>query len=606
MHNAKHPSASKMTSNYISQQQFQPLPQMQQQQQQQQSNQYHQQQPQQTPQQSRTSTPSRPRETPIHPPVVPSASGGSRPTQAQILAYQAQKSREKALGHVQRGANIIAQAKAQQQAQDAQQVQAAQQALDTQRALNAQRALIHQQDMRGDYVEPQFHQIQPTQKPRSAEEIQRDIEIIALGRGHPHHMAAYRALKEQQQPQPQRMQQIQRSQQPQQYQAQHQTHRQQQHNEQAQQAHEAYEAQQQHQLATMQHQQVQPQQQQQRRLSTSSSHDETMREANDDSEGDAGTEDSSGVDEPNTAPGDSAAAAGGTPKVPYKAPLTQPITPLRLPAIRPTLMLGPYEEKGACMLAVQEYAISQGYMLVQSGCATAKTPSGKYATKAPVVRVDLQCDRGGICKNVGTGIRKRPTHRIGCPCRIKLVCKKRHASKWFIEIRSEEHNHDLDPNNMMSIASYRRWKRLRSGQPSVESQRERYDRLKKPKVIPPVPAPKFHTGQNKILEILLNKGADIDALDSTGRTPLHCAVEGERMDMVSLLVDRGADVTRLNVKGISLLHMAVEKGMEDAVVLESECGYQGKCAVCVSDAVCGWFGVNLLRRCSALDGYFYN
>ncbi len=79
-------------------------------------------------------------------------------------------------------------------------------------------------------------------------------------------------------------------------------------------------------------------------------------------------------------------------------------------------------------------------------------------------------------------------------------------------------------------------------------------------------------GQCKILEILLNKGADINGLDSTGRTPLHCAVEGQRMDAVKLLVERGANVTILDSKGLSVLSMAVEKGMEDAVVLFIEQG----------------------------------
>ena len=283
----------------------------------------------------------------------------------------------------------------------------------------------------------------------------------------------------------------------------------------------------------------------------------------------------------------------------YIAPLVQPVTPLRLPTVRPNLMLGPYDTRDQAMTSVMEYAISQGYMLVQSGCAKAKNPGGKYAKGSEVVRVDLMCDRGGTCKNTGTGIRKRPTHKIGCPAKMKLVCKKRHASKWFIEVRCEEHNHDLCPDNMDSIASYRRYRRLQSGGRALETQSERYARMKKPKVIPPVPPPKFHQvggdgvvgnpvfplgppsgplhmaamkGQNKILEILISKGGDINAHDTTGRTPLHCAIEGERMDTVTLLVNKGADVTKLDSKGTSPLHAAVSKGMEDAVVLFIEKG----------------------------------
>ncbi|GAB1316314.1 hypothetical protein MFIFM68171_06524 [Madurella fahalii] len=291
--------------------------------------------------------------------------------------------------------------------------------------------------------------------------------------------------------------------------------------------------------------------------------------------------------------GDGGADGNGMPKRPL-APLVQPVTPLQLPTVRPTLLLGPYNTRQEAMNAVMEYAIAQGYMLVQSGCAKAKTPGGGYSKEAPVVRIDLQCDRGGTCKNAGTGKRKRPTHKIGCPTRLKLVCRKRDASMWFIDPRCEQHNHDLNPNNMESLASYRRWRRLQSGGSPVESHKERYERTRKPKVPqppPPVPAPRFHSagpqpppppatpvhmaalkGQVKILEILLNKGADINVIDSTGRTPLHCAVEGSRMDTVKLLVDRGADVSLTDSKGVSPLQIAVEKGMEDAVLLFIEKG----------------------------------
>jgi hypothetical protein len=306
-------------------------------------------------------------------------------------------------------------------------------------------------------------------------------------------------------------------------------------------------------------------------------HEEFQEDA--DSEDESGDENRDGTD--------------GTPSRPI-APLAQPVTPLQLPAVRPTLMLGPYNSKQEAMNAAIEYAIAQGYMLVQSGCAKLKRAGGGYDKEAPVVRVDLMCDRGGTCKNAGTGKRKRPTHRIGCPTRMKVVCRKRDANMWFIEPRCEQHNHDLNPNNMESIAAYRRWRRVQAGGSSVEQYRERAERVKKmkgPKVPPPVPPPKFHNagpqpppppatpvhtaalkGQAKILEILLNKGADINGLDSTGRTPLHCAVEGSRMDTVKLLVDRGADVSRLDAKGTSPLQMAVEKGMEDAVVLFIEKG----------------------------------
>lgn len=276
------------------------------------------------------------------------------------------------------------------------------------------------------------------------------------------------------------------------------------------------------------------------------------------------------------------------------APLVQPITPLQYPAVRPTLLLGPYDTREEAQKATIEYGVAQGYMLVQSGCARAKTSWGGYDSAKPIVRLDYLCDRSGRCKNVGTGKRKRATHKIGCPTRIKVVCRKRDGCKWFIDPRCELHNHDLNLGNMDSIASYRRWRRLQDGGSSAETRRERSDRKKKARnPIPPapVPPPTFHNagpqppseptgpvhmaalkGQVKILDILISRGADMDAYDATGRTALHCAIEGSRMDTFQLLVDRGASVSRCDSKGLSPLRMAVEKGMEDAVVLLIEKG----------------------------------
>ncbi|KAK4208350.1 ankyrin repeat-containing domain protein [Rhypophila decipiens] len=275
---------------------------------------------------------------------------------------------------------------------------------------------------------------------------------------------------------------------------------------------------------------------------------------------------------------------------PWIAPLAQPILPLRLPSVRPTLLLGPYETREECHRAAQDYAIKQGFVLVMRGCHRGKNAEGKYGPGGEVVRVDLKCSLGGTCTNRGKGLRRRKTNRLGCPAKFKLMRRISNANKWFIELICEEHNHDLDPNNMELNASYRRWKRKEEGKTGRESYKERYALLKKQKEAVPVPEPQLHQiglqteaptgpihlaalkGQYKILEILLSNGGDLNAKDAYGRTPLHCAVEGQKMDCVTLLVDRGADVRVLNNKGVSALHMAVEKGMEDAVVMFIEKG----------------------------------
>jgi hypothetical protein len=330
-------------------------------------------------------------------------------------------------------------------------------------------------------------------------------------------------------------------------------------------------------VATPQQTQAQAQQQQAR-----DAQDESMQEDGSGSDQDGEEDTNEAKDTPATGPSD-------------PAPLVQPITPLQYPPVRPTLLLGPYETREEAQRAAVEYGIAQGYMLVQSGCARAKTAWGGYDSMRPIVRIDLMCDRSGTCKNVGTGKRKRATHKIGCPTRIKVVCRKRDGCKWFIDPRCELHNHDLNLGNMESIASYRRYRRIQVGGPSAESRRDRSTRNKRGpngEMPPaPVPPPTFHNagplppteptgpvhmaalkGQVKILEILLNKGGDIDAHDSTGRTALQCAIEGRRMDAFRLLIERGASVSRCDSRGLSPLRLAVEKGMEDAVVLLIEKG----------------------------------
>ncbi|KAK3395314.1 hypothetical protein B0H63DRAFT_492216 [Podospora didyma] len=508
---------------------------------------------------NRVPTPSR-RETPILPPQIPPSSRSTyiqprppgQPHQPSLNTLQPQQNQQDQQNQQNQNTRQSQQNRQLLPSQQPQQSQQTQQAQQNQQAQAAQQALQNQQDTS---LEPVYHRIDHNSlapRPPSIHASQ----------------AAYEAYMQQQQD-PHQAQQQQPSQH-QQQQNQHQQHHQ------AQQHQSRQQRQPQHQQPQQQQQQARQQHVTQQFAPARQTQDNTMRDA------DGGEDnDNDSLDEEGRSPSD--------PK--YIAPLQQPITPLQLPKVRPTLMLGPYETRDEAFNAVLQYAISQGWFLVQSGCAKAKTPGGGYLQDAEVVRVDLICDRGGTCKNSGTGIRKRPTHKIGCPAKMKLVCRKRQASKWFIDVRCEQHNHDIDPKNINQIASYRRWRRLQHGGSSLESHADRYKRIRKPRVIPPVPAPQFHQvgpqpaaaptsplhmaalkGQTKIMDILLNKGADINALDSTGRSALHCAVEGERMDAVTLLVERGADVNILDGKGLSALHFAVEKGMEDAVVLFIEQG----------------------------------
>jgi ankyrin repeat protein len=56
---------------------------------------------------------------------------------------------------------------------------------------------------------------------------------------------------------------------------------------------------------------------------------------------------------------------------------------------------------------------------------------------------------------------------------------------------------------------------------------------------------------------LIDAGADVNASDETGSTPLHFAAKGESEEVVELLVDAGANVNAANSKGETPLNNAV-------------------------------------------------
>ncbi len=49
--------------------------------------------------------------------------------------------------------------------------------------------------------------------------------------------------------------------------------------------------------------------------------------------------------------------------------------------------------------------------------------------------------------------------------------------------------------------------------------------------------------------LLLDHGAELNATNKNGMTPLHYAAESDSVLMVQLFLDRGADVIAKNVKG---------------------------------------------------------
>ncbi|GMP57450.1 hypothetical protein CsSME_00021544 [Camellia sinensis var. sinensis] len=70
-----------------------------------------------------------------------------------------------------------------------------------------------------------------------------------------------------------------------------------------------------------------------------------------------------------------------------------------------------------------------------------------------------------------------------------------------------------------------------------------------------------------MLELLLQYGANINASDLRGQTPLHRCILGGKATFVKLLLSRGADPRAVNGEGKNPFELAVESNFEDGEVL---------------------------------------
>jgi ankyrin repeat protein len=73
--------------------------------------------------------------------------------------------------------------------------------------------------------------------------------------------------------------------------------------------------------------------------------------------------------------------------------------------------------------------------------------------------------------------------------------------------------------------------------------------------------------REKIAQLLLEKGADVNARGDHGRTPLHYAVENNTKPITTLLVEHGADPGIRNDFGVTPLYSAASVGDNKLVVL---------------------------------------
>ena len=74
-----------------------------------------------------------------------------------------------------------------------------------------------------------------------------------------------------------------------------------------------------------------------------------------------------------------------------------------------------------------------------------------------------------------------------------------------------------------------------------------------------------HKGHMDVMKVLVELGADVNALNRDGATPLHCAAHQGHMDAVSVLVEEGADAHAQNQNGATPLHLAAYMGHVEAV-----------------------------------------
>jgi len=72
-------------------------------------------------------------------------------------------------------------------------------------------------------------------------------------------------------------------------------------------------------------------------------------------------------------------------------------------------------------------------------------------------------------------------------------------------------------------------------------------------------------GRNDVVEVLIARGADVNARSDRGQTPLFYAVVGEGKQMAEHLIAHGADVNAQDNYGMTPLHCAAAAGHREAV-----------------------------------------
>jgi ankyrin repeat protein len=74
-------------------------------------------------------------------------------------------------------------------------------------------------------------------------------------------------------------------------------------------------------------------------------------------------------------------------------------------------------------------------------------------------------------------------------------------------------------------------------------------------------------GHEATARLLLERGAEIESTENDGQTALHLAARNGHVDTVRLLLDREAEIEAIDENGCRALHLAARNGLEDTVRL---------------------------------------
>lgn len=83
----------------------------------------------------------------------------------------------------------------------------------------------------------------------------------------------------------------------------------------------------------------------------------------------------------------------------------------------------------------------------------------------------------------------------------------------------------------------------------------------------------LHYADNvEVMEFLISRGANIDAIDEHGRTPLYAAVKDGLLALVTFLVRAGADVNIADANGITPLGVAINNDSHKIAAMLRDAG----------------------------------